>query len=155
MKVTVEKTLKGFEVELHPDYVTGYTLVLVKKSAANTANPIYTYDGNAMFFVNELTKTDSTTAYGAYATLVEGRITKSAAEAKVGITETTATTLSIAADVNATELVDSSDLQASFSGYKVKLTFPDQMAIYLRADINGDYKLDTTDVGLVNSARTK
>ena len=162
LTVTVEKTLKGFEVELHADYVTGYTLVLVKKSATNaaTTSPIYTYGASgentgAMFFVKELTKADESKAYGAYAILVEGAITESAARAKVGITTTAATELTIQTDVNATGLIDSSDLQAAFSGYKVQLTLPEQMAIYLRADVNGDYKLDTADVGLVNNARAQ
>ncbi len=155
LTVTVEKTLKGFEVELHADYVTGYTLVLVKAAEGNNSNPTYTYDDGAMFFVNELNKADNSKAYGAYAILVEGAITESAARAKVGITTATATELDIQTDVNATGLIDSSDLQAAFSGYKVQLTLPTQMAIYLRADVNGDYKLDTADVGLVNNARAQ
>ena len=151
--LTVTKTLANFEVNVYANYVTGWTLVTIAKAEGRTDEPVYDYDGSATYYVN---------AYNAYAYLVKGAVTKDDAKAKVSLGTSAAGTIAAGYDVNNTGKVDYSDALLTYRCYV--LAHPEQdtetgpataMETYLRADVNGDKKADTTDVSLIDGNRTQ
>lgn len=136
----VSRAIKGVTVELYEDYVAGYTLIVVKGNAA-----AYAYDGSAMY---------KTPAYGdtAFAWLVEGKTTE--AEVKALLTAAAQARGTIPAgsrDVNITGSVDVNDAQAVYNLYNITADYPiaQHMEKYLRADVNGDHRVDVTDLNAV------
>ena len=144
--LSVTRTLENFTVTTTADYVTGWTLVTVAKASERTDNPVYNYDGNAMYYVN---------AYSAYAYLVSGAVTVADATAKVTLGTAAAGTIAAGYDVNQTTKVDYSDTLLTYRCYEVVHETPsDAMETYLRADVNGSKKVDTTDVSAIDENRT-
>ena len=149
--LTVSRAAK-FTVTITPNYVTGYSLITVAKTEANTEDTTYAYGETAMYYVN---------AYGAYACIVSGAVEQSAAEnaVKVGTasagTITNGETDTTKYDVNGTGKTDYSDALLTYRCYVKAYQTPDTaMETYLRADVNGDKKADTTDVSAVDGNRT-
>ncbi|MBQ6207025.1 MAG: hypothetical protein IJK52_08070, partial [Oscillospiraceae bacterium] len=150
--LTVTKTLANFEVNVYANYVTGWTLVTIAKAEGRTDEPVYDYDGSATYYVN---------AYNAYAYLVKGAVTKDDAKAKVSLGTSAAGTIAAGYDVNNTGKVDYSDALLTYRCYV--LAHPEQdtetgpataMETYLRADVDGSKKVDTTDVSKIDENRT-
>lgn len=133
ISITLVTTPKPFQFSSQNDYVTGAVLVLVTGSSASG----YTYGGNAMFYVEK---------YSAYAYVVEGTPSRdSVAAAASG----TPVTISAGYDVNGTGTVDFNDAGAAFGCYNKSYTVAENVALYLRADVNGDKQVDTGDVSAV------
>ena len=144
--LSVTRTLANFTVTTTADYVTGWTLVTVAKASGRTDNPVYNYDGNAMYYVE---------AYSAYAYLVSGAVTVADATAKVTLGTSAAATIAAGYDVNATGKVDYSDALLTYRCYeKAHETPSDAMETYLRADADASKKVDTSDVSAIDSNRT-
>ena len=138
--ITLTTTAIEFSVEVKADYVTGYSLVLVENINGAT-NVGYTYDGNAMFYVER---------YNAFAYLVAG----SADNAKdlIVASGTTAVSLAETFDVNGSGKVDFADVAVAGYCYAVNtnyVTVAANMNMFLRADVNGDFKVDADDMDLV------
>ena len=131
--INVSATEKpDYTVEIE-EYITGVSLILVTGENASG----YTYDGNAMYYVDE---------YDAFAWLLQGNADQSAvAEAASGTYET----ISAGYDVNGTGKVDFYDAGAAFGCYNNAYTVADYVAMYLRADVNGDYSVDAADVSAI------
>lgn len=139
--VTVTATFKStgldYQVET-TEYVTGVSLVTV--TGDNAAG--YTYNGNAMYKV---------AAYGenVYVWLVKGTADKTlVAEAATG----TAPVIAAGYDVNGTGKVDFNDAGAAFGCYNGAYDVVEYMAMFLRADVNGDKTVDAADVNAVLAA---
>ncbi len=120
------------------DYISGINLVLVTGDAAG-----YTYDGQAMFKV---------AAYGdnvfAYLDSTSG-LDEDTAAAKVAASDTAAPVIASGYDVNGTGKVDFNDAGAAFGCYNKAYTLADNVAMYLRADVNGDKTADASDVSAI------
>ena len=151
--LSVTKTLANFTATVsESDYVTGWALILVAKDSSRTDNPVYCYDGNPMYYVE---------AYNAYAYLVEvpsgtSAPTADAAKAKVSLGTTAAATIAASEqyDVNHTGKVDYSDALLTYRCYVIAHQTPaTAMENYLRADVNNDKKVNTTDVSAIDSYR--
>ena len=142
-KITVSVTVSeigtppAFTVAVS-QYVTGINLVLVTGDAAG-----YTYDSQAMFKV---------AAYGdnvfAYLDSTSG-LDEDTAAAKVAASDTAAPVIASGYDVNGTGKVDFNDAGAAFGCYNAAYTLADNVAMYLRADVNGDKTADTSDVSAI------
>lgn len=136
----VSRTIKGVTVELYKDYVAGYTLVVVKGNAS-----AYAYDGSAMY---------KTPAYGdnAFAWILEGETTEEAVKARLTATAQAQATIPAGTkDVNNTGRVDINDAQAVYNLYNITAEYPvsQYMEHYLRGDVNGDHRVDVTDLNTV------
>ncbi|MBR3561201.1 MAG: hypothetical protein IKN81_06735 [Oscillospiraceae bacterium] len=168
----VSKLLGGYdEPEIFEDYITGWTLILVKPSANNTTFPVYQYNGKDMYYVD----------YGkngvqSFAYIVEGPVTADTVKSKLSLKETlydssvessdqrysyylTDLYLDMSepsrrSDVNGTRAVDYSDLLLAYrSIHKVYTLDETYMKYYLHADVNGDHKIDASDVSFVSGVR--
>ena len=142
--VTVTATFKAKAVEdpwddiaVKNDYVSGVTLVTVTGDSAKG----YTYDGKAMYKV----------ADGKFAYLVEGTgdTSKVAEAASAGYVDLSG---AMANDVNGTNKVDFNDAGAAFGCYNKAYDVVADMAMYLRADVNGDGIVDGSDVNVILGA---
>ena len=149
--LTVSRAAK-FTVTITEDYVSGYSLITVAKTDANTEDTVYAYSDTAMYYVN---------AYGAYACIVAGAVEQSVAEAAVKVGTASAGTIANGTgdtnryDVNGTGKTDYSDALLTYRCYVVKYETPvSAMETYLRADVNGSKKVDTDDVSAIDSHRT-
>lgn len=144
VSATFKKSAPAFTVAIEDgDYVTGYTLVTVTGQNAGG----YTYNGSAMFYVEQ---------YNAYAILVEGPVTEEAAVAAVAeVASGTPTAISAGYDVNGTNKVDFNDAGAAFGCLNVVYNVADNMAMYLRADVNNDKCVDSADVNAIMKNYTK
>lgn len=149
-KITVSVTVS--EIETPPSFsvaVSQYvsadesaiSLVLVTGDAAG-----YTYNGNAMYKV---------AAYGtnvfAYLDGTSG-LTQDAAFELVSEATATAADHVLASgsyEVNGTSKVDFNDAGAAFGCYNAAYTLADNMAMYLRADVDGSKTVDMTDVSTI------
>jgi hypothetical protein len=120
------------------DYISGINLVLVTGDAAG-----YTYDGQAMFKV---------AAYGenvfAYLDSTPD-LDETDAAAKVAASDTAAPVIASGYDVNGTGKVDFNDAGAAFGCYNKAYSLADNVAMYLRADVNGDKTADASDVSAI------
>ena len=136
-KVTVTVTLVPVYKVTVSEYVTGVTLILVDGEWANG----YTYGGNAMFYMAQ---------YDAYAWVVDGNVTKDTAIAAITeATSGTPVTISAGYDVNNTRKVDFNDAGAAFGCYNKAYVVAENVAMYLRADVDGDKGVDMTDVSFI------
>ncbi|MCD7947240.1 MAG: hypothetical protein LUG13_02925 [Oscillospiraceae bacterium] len=137
--LTVEPPSVAFEIV--QDYVTGYSLLLI---SGDQAAP-YSYDGNPMYWVE---------AYDAFAYLIDG--TYSETEVAPLITANSAGYDTIernSLDVNADNTVGLKDLVAASTCYSAgyAMTYANIYS-YLTADVNADYVVNATDVGLIFDA---
>lgn len=129
----------AFTVETFDEYVTGYTLVVVTGDAEDG----YAYNGVPMIKIPD----------GKYGYLVS-RYDAS----KVAVNTGAACgdiTGDAAYDVNGTDKVDFNDAGAAFGCYNVAYDVDTNMAMYLRADVNGDHKADGDDVSVIMNNYTK
>lgn len=137
VSVTVSEIPPAFTVAVS-QYVTGINLVLVTGEAAG-----YTYNGQAMYQV---------AAYGAnvFAYLDDASgLTQSAAAGLVAEATATAADHVLASgnyEVNGTSKVDFNDAGAAFGCYNAAYALADNVAMYLRADVDGSKTVDGTDV---------
>ena len=143
--ITLTTTSIEFSVEVIADYVTGYSLVLIK-NANGSDNVGYEYDGKATFYVDR---------YEAFAYIVEGTVTVAEAKANIAASDTAAVIIAITYDVNNSGTIGINDVTTTGFCYTVRtdlVNFEDHMDIYLRADVNGDYKVDGNDMAAVLTA---
>lgn len=136
LNVTFTKKVNA-TVEVHADYVNGYTLVTV----ASTGNA-YSYDGNAMFYLS---------SKGECAWLVEGSVTKEAATALVDAASAHAGTITFSNDINGDGKIDIDDAVVVNSVLNKRYTVSSNMAVYLRANVNAydSYKIDAADINAI------
>lgn len=143
MTITVEKT-PAFQVEVHEDYITGHTLVLVRTDDGAATAKGYTYDGSDMYYVER---------YKAYGWIVAGALTEDDAKAQVNVGTASGDVLARGTDVNNSGNTDIYDTAAVIGCYRVQYDLATNMARYLRADVSGDnYKVDVNDVAAVQAA---
>ena len=120
------------------DYVQGYSLVLVKGDDAG-----YAYNGKKMFYVE---------AYGAYAMLVEGVVTAEAIDAalsKATDCERIRQSYNVNAEYVNDGVIDMKDAAAAYACAIVDFDVTEYMELYLRADVNGDCKVNMVDVNAI------
>lgn len=136
LTVNVSRNYIG-NVITYEDYVTGYTLVLM---GGDPESDSFTYDGNAMLYVETL---------GGFAYLTEGTVSAEDAALLVEAGSEPATVLAATYDVNGSGSVNLADAGAALGCYRVAYSVEDRMAMYLLADVNGDFKVDTDDYTLI------
>ncbi len=138
---TVERVINVDGVE-----VTNYLTVnannvwLVKNTTTVAEGKVPTYDGKNMFWSEK---------YDAYCYLVIAEtITADEVTSKVGIADGTATNVNYGMDVNMSGKVDASDAQLTYNIYNAMyaaFTEDVTMEKFLRADVNYDGEVNTTD----------
>ena len=146
---TVERTVMTTGVtvsdqEYLPLDSTNMWLVTNKIEVADGKVP--TYDGEKMFWSEK---------YEAYCYLVIAQtLNVEDAKAKVGITDGTAASVDYGKDVNMTGKVDASDAQLTYNMYNALYSnFTEiPMEKFLRADVNGDSKINTQDAVAIIAA---
>lgn len=118
----------------------GTTMWLIKNVTTLADGKVPTYDGANMFWSEK---------YGAYCFLtIAQTLTADEAAEKVGITDGTAVTVVYDMDVNMTSKTDASDAQLTYNMYNAmynSFTTDTTMEKFLRADVNGDGKVDVKD----------
>ena len=127
--------------DIKVDYISGYSLVLVKGEDGG-----YAYNSVKMFYVE---------AYEAYAILVNGAVTEEMIEANLSKTtgcETIVKTLDVNCEYVADGKVDLKDATAAYACSIIDFSVADYMELYLRADVNNDFKVDMNDVIAIISA---
>ena len=143
--IEVVKSVAGVYVEVKADYVNGYTLIVAAKTDGNAGDDHYSYDGNDMVYIE---------SYDAFVWLIEGATTVKDAASKVTVsTSEDYITVNKNFDVNGTGNVDFSDATVAFGCANVVGSEPysivDDLLFYLCADVNGDYKVDASDVATI------
>ena len=138
--ITVSRVIKGVTIELFEDYVGGYTQIVVKGNAS-----AYAYNGSAMF---------KTPAYAdnAYAWIVEGHATVEGVKALLTVVPKPQAVIPASDyDVNKSRKVDINDAQAVYNMYNITVEYPvaNYMELYLRADVDGDHKVNASDLNAV------
>ncbi len=126
------------------DYIQGYSLVLVKGDDAG-----YAYNGVKMFYVE---------AYGAYAILVEGEVTAEMID--VALSKTTGCEMirqsyNVNAEYVNDGIIDMKDATAAYACSILDFDVAEYMELYLRADVNGDCKVNMVDINAVVRNYTK
>ena len=143
---TVKVSL-NYTAEVKADYVNGYSLVLVKGDSEEYG---YAYDGAKMFYVE---------AYEAYAILVAGEVDAATIDEKLSKSkdcETISQSYNVNAEYVTDGLVDLKDATAVYAcSIKDFANVAAYMELYLRADVNGDYKVNVIDVNEVVKNYTK
>lgn len=138
------KIALDYTAEMKTDYVTGYTLVLIKGDYAGFA-----YDGQKMFFVTE---------YDAYAILVEGVVAEEAID-DILTTATDCEVITKSYNVNVEYVldgkVDLKDATSVYACYNLDFNVNELMEVFLRADVNNDYCVNYADVNEVIANYTK
>lgn len=138
------KIALDYTAEMKTDYVTGYTLVLIKGDYAGFA-----YDGQKMFFVTE---------YDAYAILVEGVVAEEAID-DILTTATDCEVITKSYNVNVEYVldgkVDLKDATSVYACYNLDFSVNELMEVFLRADVNNDYCVNYADVNEVIANYTK
>lgn len=133
--VTIEITVtEKLEIVTTANYVNGYTLITVTGPNAKG----YTYGRNPMIEVGE----------NKYAYLVEG----TAAESEIAQNTGAACESIVGAkanDVNGTGVVDFNDAGAAFGCANIAYDVDTYMAMYLRADVDGNGKVEAADVNQI------
>lgn len=120
-------------------YLDGYTLIKVTVTGDSDQTP--TYDNKTMFKL-------SGTGYeaDAYYYIVEGTVTASTAQGKLGWSDSAATTLTKDGDANQTGRVDINDAQFIYNLYNgVSVTYNMSVEQLLASDANGDGKVNVQD----------
>lgn len=128
------------------EYLTlnGTKMWLVQNKVTLADGKVPTYDGAQMFW------SEKYEAY-CYLTIAETLDTEVAAT-HVGITDGTAVDVNYGMDVNMTSKVDASDAQLIYNMYNVVYDgFTEEATAekFLRADVNGDTKVNVTDAAAV------
>lgn len=128
------------------EYLTlnGTKMWLVQNKVTLADGKVPTYDGAQMFW------SEKYEAY-CYLTIAETLNTEVAAT-HVGITDGTAVDVNYGMDVNMTSKVDASDAQLIYNMYNVvynEFTEEATAEKFLRADVNGDTKVNVTDAAAV------
>lgn len=128
------------------EYLTlnGTKMWLVQNKVTLADGKVPTYDGAQMFW------SEKYEAY-CYLTIAETLDTEVAAT-HVGITDGTAVDVNYGMDVNMTSKVDASDAQLIYNMYNVvynEFTEEATAEKFLRADVNGDTKVNVTDAAAV------
>ena len=131
----------NYEAEIYADYVSGYSLVLVDGIDAG-----YAYAGVNMIFVTE---------YDAFAILVEGAVTLDMVEANLTKASSACKVITKSYDVNCEFVkdgkVDLKDATAVYACSKVDFDVASYMALYLRADVNNDFKVNLVDINAITA----
>lgn len=129
----------GVSVE---DYLTlnGTKMWLVKNNTTLADGKVPTYAGSPMFWSEK---------YATYCYLViSDTLNAEDAKAEIGIMDGEKVTVTNSMDVNGTGTLDASDAQLTFNMYNaVYSNFTDDVTMekFLRADVNGDNKIDVKD----------
>ncbi len=138
-----EETIKislNYTVEIVADYVSGYSLVLVKGNDGG-----YALNSDNMFYVE---------AYEAYAIIVMGAIDEAGVDA--GIAKATGCeTIMPSFDVNCEFVkdgkVDLKDATIAYACTSTHFDVPSYMELYLRADVNADKHVNIVDVNAITA----
>ena len=143
-KASVKISL-NYTANVKADYVQGYSLVLVKGDDAG-----YAYNNVKMFYVE---------AYEAYAVIVAGKVTAEDIDAALS-KATDCEVLKPSYNVNAEYVADGKvDLKDATMVYActtvVDFAVADYMELYLRADVNGDGRVNVVDINSVVKNYTK
>lgn len=140
---TVNKSVKTNDVKVS-EYVkcNGATCWLVVKECSKLSSGVYAYQNNAMFWSDE---------YEGYCYLVIGTNKPAVSGDDLSIISGKAIEIDYDGDVNKTEKIDANDAQLVYDLYNA--TYGDfskvTMEKFLRADVNGDKCVDTTDAAAV------
>ena len=132
----------NYSATVHADYVTGYSLVVISGIDAG-----YAYAGVKMIYVTD---------YNAFAIIVEGAVTADKIEANLtkaaNCKEITKSGYNVNVDFVADGKVDLKDATAAYACSIIDFSVADYMELYLRADVNGDNKVDVNDVNAIIAA---
>ncbi|MBR3561202.1 MAG: hypothetical protein IKN81_06740 [Oscillospiraceae bacterium] len=155
----VSRSLAGFQTPVvKPNYINGFTLVLVEVAEENESRPVYQYGGKDMYYINRA-------GTSAFAYLVAGEVTPEQAAAQLTLKTTLDQYYDALGDlyldlqepdnndVNGTGAVDYNDLLLDYRCVHEVYEIEKYMAIYLRADVNGDGKVDMNDVSAISAFR--
>ena len=140
---TVTKTLKL--VISCDKYLTldGSVLWLITNHMEKADNKVYTYNGNEMFWSEK---------YQAYCTLVVSTAQPDTDETFFALIDGTTAAVNYNHDVNMSGIVDANDAQFAYNMYQAMYNgISNKVTVekYLRADVNGDKKVDTTDAVVI------
>lgn len=145
---TVERAVIADGVRVD-EYLTldGTKMWIVKNEIELAEGKISTYDGQPMLWSEK---------YNAYCSLVIAEtLTLDDAKEKIDIESGTATEVDYGMDVNKTGKVDASDAQLAYNMYNAvynEFTEDVSMEKFLRADVNGDAKVNVEDAAaIINS----
>ena len=145
---TVTKVLKTDHITV-TEYLTladKSKLWLIQIPGDQADGMVYSYDGTAMFWSD---------AYNAYCTLVEASSVPEISSEKFALTNGTVLSVDYSKDVNMSGKVDANDAQFAYNMYEAMyngITETVTVEKYLRADVNGDKKVDTTDAAAIVNA---
>ncbi|MBR3864542.1 MAG: hypothetical protein IKJ19_05490 [Clostridia bacterium] len=131
-------------VEVKADYVQGYSLIVVKGSDAG-----YSYNGEKMYYVE---------SYEGFAILVEGAV--SAEEVALVLSKASDCVEIVKTyDVNASYVadgkIDLKDATAVYACSALDFDVASYMELFLRADVNNDYKVNMFDINLITANYTE
>ncbi len=116
---------------------------LVKIGTAKIDGKVYTYNGQNMYWSEK---------YNAYCTLVVASAKPTPTATDFNIIDGTATEVDYGKDVNMTNTVDANDAQLVWNMYNTQYSdFTTNVTIekFLRADVNGDGKVDMEDAAAI------
>ena len=140
-----EETIKislNYTVEIVADYVSGYSLVLVKGNDVGG----YALNDVNMFYVE---------AYEAYAIIVAGAINEAGVDAGIAKATGCETIAKGSYDVNCEFVkdgkVDLKDATIAYACTSTHFDVPSYMELYLRADVNADKHVNIVDVNLITA----
>lgn len=134
-------------------YVTlnGKQMFLVTATASVDTGKVLSYDGNAMFFSKQYAdpEVEGETGKWVYLVLTDGTLSADDAKAKITLTTGEKVELSQTYNVNETpnESVDINDAQLVYDMYNNKYQTIEEVTMkkFLKADVNGDMKIDVND----------
>ena len=137
--VETVKVSLNYTAGVKVDYVHGYSLVLVKGDDMG-----YAYNGVKMFYVE---------AYNAYAFLVEGNVTEADIDVAISKTTTKCETIKQSYNVNqeyvADGITDIKDATVAYACSILDFDVAAYMELFLRADVNGDCRVNMVDVNAI------
>lgn len=124
--------------------IDGSVIWLVKNTVTLSDGKVATYDEENMFWSDR---------YEAYCYLViADTLNTEEAKSRIDIIDGTATVVDYSMDVNKTGKVDVSDAQLTYNMYNAEyagFTADVTMEKYLRADVNGDGKVNVEDAAAI------
>lgn len=134
-------------------YVTlnGKQMFLVTATASVDTGKVLSYDGNAMFFSKQYAdpEVEGDTGKWVYLVLTDGTLSADDAKAKITLTTGEKVELTQTYNVNETpnESVDINDAQLVYDMYNNKYQTIEEVTMqkFLKADVNGDMKIDVND----------
>lgn len=142
--VETVKVSLNYTAGIKADYVQGYTLVLAQGDDAG-----YAYNGVKMFYVE---------AYDAYAILVKGAVTEAMIDVALSKTtdcETIRQSYNVNAEYVKDGVIDIKDATMTYACTIVDFDVAEYMELYLRADVNGDCKVNIVDINAIVKNYTK